>query len=145
MASGCNEPIKRRSNCDGSRPGCNAERDVGETPASTEEKKSFSLRGAWTVGSQFWPHCLAASIAICCHFACFCSASFLSRSTIVRSEINGAISAAPISTAFCMIKSMFFPFGILCPTYFKKGGKSVSLLEFAQSHFALRNIDNLPG
>src|SRR6266481_5285818 len=53
MASGWSDPIKRRS----------------KLPAS--EKKSFSFRGAFTCGSQFWPDCLAASIAICCHFDFF--------------------------------------------------------------------------
>ena len=32
-----------------------------------------------------------------------------------ESDINGQISATPISTAFCTIRSMFFPFGIAWP------------------------------
>src|SRR5205823_7766685 len=40
---------------------------------------------------------------------------------MVRSEISGAISAAPISTAFCTIRSMFFPFGMACASVIRQG------------------------
>ena len=40
-------------------------------------------------GSQFCPHCLAASRATVCHFACFCAALSGSRCTTVRAERSG--------------------------------------------------------
>ena len=41
---------------------------------STLRKTILRFSRAFTCGTQFWPHCLAASIAICCHFDCFCAA-----------------------------------------------------------------------
>ena len=47
---------------------------------------------------------------------------------MVRSEMIGTISAAPISTAFCTMRSMFFPFGIAWPSVMRQrsGGVAAS-------------------
>ena len=37
----------------------------------TSAKNFFGVIGSATSGSQFWPHCFAASITICCHFSRF--------------------------------------------------------------------------
>jgi len=44
--------------------------------------------------------------------ASFCAALPGSRCTTVRAERRGKISVAPISTDFCTMRSMFFPFGM---------------------------------
>ena len=73
----------------------------------------------------------------------FAQALSESTCTMVRSEIIGAISAAPISTAFCTIKSMFFPFGMACPRTIRhcSGGVSASC-NFLNTNFIDVKIDN---
>ena len=79
-------------------------------------KNSFGVCGVWTRGSQFCPHCFAASMATRCHFSRLVSASPAVARTMVRSLISGTIAAAPSSVAFSTINSMFLPFGMACPS-----------------------------
>lgn len=79
---------------------------------SEVSRKWLNDMGLEMRGKRRFPDCLAASMAVRCHF----SRRFSSRSSVsfisTRSEKMGTMAEMPISMAFWMIDSMPFALGI---------------------------------
>ena len=75
------------------------------SPSGAEPKASRGKATGNISGKTKWPHCFAASTAICSHLPRLFSASLPPSFTTLRSAATGRIEAAPSSVAFCTSQS----------------------------------------